>query len=699
MKIGRRLKGVCAVVAGLALTLGGAVSATAAPEDVARYTLPEVEYGSFGVTISEDDRATLAAHGVALHVSQTPDGKVRLEQEVVDPELFAAAYPEQWVAPHEVEEPGSWEGEYGASVRVLTPMNHDEDKFQSEYAVGDLVGGEYSAGSAGIPVVGEFHDYVEVPVHAHTSYREGGVARYGTTIPISTWAADDYQQQMSDALISARSQKGITSHFEGTLSDATDGTTAITVQLFAVKGMDNQDAYDVEYAQNSLMALTDGITIHIDTSDTKWMDVPMVASDEWSYGMPPEGYFSPSDEASVHLPVERIEGNLRERLLFFSLGDLLDGTGRPAVENAALFQDLPEAPVEAIGEVTVGFVHNWDRNPGTVGVVFFGDGLGGSSYLPTEFIEEDGVYRLTLPVTTQDAFLDDRVVTLDNGSTVEVSGEFDGDGNFVVTMIPEPGVTFAPAESLPDFDLGTVIQVDAPASYLMHLQVFSDEYRLPVAADDYEKTEQDVPVDIWIHENDAVGTGGIEKTTAITQPKNGTIEELVLSFTDEDGVTHEDFVGYTYTPNAGFSGNDQFRYQYEDAEGYTAEATVFIEVTAVEAPPTTPPPTEPPVDPPADPPAPPVEPPTTPPAPPVEPPTSPPDTPDIPGRPDTGVVAPLATSADVEGSAAAEVSAAPDSTDVRSIVSGIAMGVGALLLAAGAVLLFVARSRNGFHRA
>jgi large repetitive protein len=99
----------------------------------------------------------------------------------------------------------------------------------------------------------------------------------------------------------------------------------------------------------------------------------------------------------------------------------------------------------------------------------------------------------------------------------------------------------------------------------------------PVAVNDNVVTPEDIAVDIHILTNDFAPDGTLVPSSIviISNPANG-----ILSINNVTGVV-------TYTPNANYSGPDQFTYTIQDNLGQTSNiATVTINVGAVNDPPT-----------------------------------------------------------------------------------------------------------------
>jgi hypothetical protein len=92
----------------------------------------------------------------------------------------------------------------------------------------------------------------------------------------------------------------------------------------------------------------------------------------------------------------------------------------------------------------------------------------------------------------------------------------------------------------------------------------------PVANDDEVTTERDTPVDIDCTANDVDSDGTIDQASMamVSAPTNGSL------ITSETGVV-------TYTPEAGYVGDDTFTYTVQDDDGATSNvATVIVHIVA-----------------------------------------------------------------------------------------------------------------------
>jgi hypothetical protein len=93
----------------------------------------------------------------------------------------------------------------------------------------------------------------------------------------------------------------------------------------------------------------------------------------------------------------------------------------------------------------------------------------------------------------------------------------------------------------------------------------------PVAVDDSAGTQQDTPIDITVLENDSDPDGDTLNVSAVTQGGSGSV------------TNHGAYV--TYQPGAGFTGIDSFGYTVDDGNLGADTATVTVNVTAPNQPP------------------------------------------------------------------------------------------------------------------
>lgn len=98
----------------------------------------------------------------------------------------------------------------------------------------------------------------------------------------------------------------------------------------------------------------------------------------------------------------------------------------------------------------------------------------------------------------------------------------------------------------------------------------------PDAIDDSETTAEENPVTIDVLTNDSDVDEDILLLECFTQPLNGTVTRDDNS---TPGDTSDD--NLTYTPSAGWSGNDSFTYTVNDQNGETDTAIVLVTVEAM----------------------------------------------------------------------------------------------------------------------
>jgi hypothetical protein len=155
-----------------------------------------------------------------------------------------------------------------------------------------------------------------------------------------------------------------------------------------------------------------------------------------------------------------------------------------------------------------------------------------------------------------------------DGHALDVTGVTQGaDGSVVVN--PDDTVTYSPDPNFHGSDSFTYTIDDGhggtdTATVNVTVNPVNDA---PVATDDSATTDEDVATTIDVLANDSDVDGDPLSVTAVGTPGNGTAV-----------INPDDTI--TYTPNAGFSGNDSFTYTVDDGNGGTAQGLVSIEVNA-----------------------------------------------------------------------------------------------------------------------
>ncbi|MDR5591991.1 Ig-like domain-containing protein, partial [Christiangramia sp. SM2212] len=141
------------------------------------------------------------------------------------------------------------------------------------------------------------------------------------------------------------------------------------------------------------------------------------------------------------------------------------------------------------------------------------------------------------------------VINEDGTVTYTPNDNFNGDDEFTYTIEDEEGLS----------DTATVFVTVNPVN------------DAPVANDDSAETDQDVPVEIAVLDNDTDLDGDELTVVSVTDPENGSV------VINEDGTV-------TYTPNDSFTGEDVFEYTISDGNGGTDTAVVTITVNDTEGP-------------------------------------------------------------------------------------------------------------------
>ncbi|PJJ58400.1 hypothetical protein CLV56_2651 [Mumia flava] len=171
--------------------------------------------------------------------------------------------------------------------------------------------------------------------------------------------------------------------------------------------------------------------------------------------------------------------------------------------------------------------------------------------------DEDTAVDITLDGADADG--DDLTYTYSQPSNGSVTGE-------------GPDVTYTPAADFNGEDSFsyTVSDGQEEASATVTITVAPvDDNTAPTAGDVAAETDEDTAVDIAL---DGADADGDDLTYTYSQPSNGSVSG--------EGAT------VTYTPAAGFTGEDTFTYTVDDGNGGTASATVTVTVNGVNAAPT-----------------------------------------------------------------------------------------------------------------
>ena len=168
-----------------------------------------------------------------------------------------------------------------------------------------------------------------------------------------------------------------------------------------------------------------------------------------------------------------------------------------------------------------------------------------------------------------------------DGDTFIVSN-FTGPANGTLTSIVTNGsFIYVPDDGFTGTDQFSYTLLDANDTYsdpvTVTIEVFESFNRKPVAVGDHYATPEGTALVVaapGLRSNDIDPDGDSFIVSNFLGPTNGVLTSIVTNGS------------FTYMPDAGFTGIDQFRYSLYDAEGnYSAMAIVTIEVIAVIQPP------------------------------------------------------------------------------------------------------------------
>ncbi|MBA2565492.1 MAG: PKD domain-containing protein, partial [Gemmatimonadetes bacterium] len=130
-------------------------------------------------------------------------------------------------------------------------------------------------------------------------------------------------------------------------------------------------------------------------------------------------------------------------------------------------------------------------------------------------------------------------------------------------VLPAAGSSSAPRALLRDLPTGRELPGGAGGRSRVLASLPEGE---PDANDDTGLTRENEPVTIDVLAND-------------TDPEGDFLTVSITSTPDDGSVTLNGDQTITYTPDAGFDGRDDFKYQVDDGQGHTDEAKVEITVT------------------------------------------------------------------------------------------------------------------------
>jgi hypothetical protein len=150
--------------------------------------------------------------------------------------------------------------------------------------------------------------------------------------------------------------------------------------------------------------------------------------------------------------------------------------------------------------------------------------------------------------------------------------------NGTATADPSGTITYTPAPGFSGLDSFNYTVSDglggtASATVVVEVTFVDEGNTPPQASDDAATTPEDSGVAVEVLANDTDPDGDQLSVSSVGSPQNGT------ATADPSGTI-------SYTPAPDFSGPDGFTYTVSDGRGGTASASVAVEVTAVNDPPT-----------------------------------------------------------------------------------------------------------------
>ncbi|MDX1740764.1 MAG: Ig-like domain-containing protein, partial [Rhodothermales bacterium] len=176
-------------------------------------------------------------------------------------------------------------------------------------------------------------------------------------------------------------------------------------------------------------------------------------------------------------------------------------------------------------------------------------------------VEEDSSTNLLLLANDTDAEGDALII---NSVTVPMNGSVSIVDDTVAVYTPTPDYTGE------DSFKYTVLDSEGAVSDTALVSITVNEVNdAPIAADDFVTTGESAPVIIRVLDNDVDPDGDALTIAKVGEPENGTAE-----FGTVEGTL-------SYTPRAGFLGEDQFSYTVSDGNGGEDLGTVRITVTAL----------------------------------------------------------------------------------------------------------------------
>lgn len=261
--------------------------------------------------------------------------------------------------------------------------------------------------------------------------------------------------------------------------------------------------------------------------------------------------------------------------------DPLSGLRNVRYQLSGATCDAPDAPAACSSQVVV--------SGSSTTLVLTAGGSTTVSYYATDWATNtEAVRTVTYVLNRPPVAADDTLtVTEDTPGTVLLLGnDSDPDDNDLeivgIVVAPQHGraevsggiLTYTPAENFTGTDslryqVRDVHGLTAEATVTITVTGDADP---PGASHDFVQTPEDVALDVSVLLNDTDPDGGSLTIVSFTQGNSGTVTAGAA------GILR-------YTPSPNFSGEDAFNYVIRNTSGLTAEAAVYVTVSAVDDPP------------------------------------------------------------------------------------------------------------------
>ena len=168
-----------------------------------------------------------------------------------------------------------------------------------------------------------------------------------------------------------------------------------------------------------------------------------------------------------------------------------------------------------------------------------------------------------------------------DGDEIIVSNFLPPANGTLTTIVTNGSFTYVPDDGFTGTDQFQYSLRDADGNFsdpvTVTIQVFESFNRNPVGISDYYGTPEGTPLVVdapGLRANDIDPDGDVIIVSNFLPPTNGTLTSIVTNG------------AFTYVPDAGFTGTDEFQYSLRDAEGnFSDPVTVVLEVIGINLPP------------------------------------------------------------------------------------------------------------------